>query len=146
MIHYCVGFAFYYDNNSVALIKKNRPAWQAGKMNGIGGKLELDETPVEAMIREFREETGHEITDWKDLCTLHGNDFVVSVFVSYDNDHPELLKTMTDEMIDIVDIYVVNDNCCESWFISNLPWLVNLALDPDFKMGRIDPPIINYNK
>ena len=42
----------------VALVNKNKPEWQAGLWNGIGGKIEEGETPEEAMRREFSEETG----------------------------------------------------------------------------------------
>ena len=32
--------------------------WQAGLLNGIGGKIEDGEAPIEALVREFAEETG----------------------------------------------------------------------------------------
>lgn len=56
---YVLGFAFSQDMNSVLLISKMTPAWQANKFNGVGGKLETyDWCTVEAMRREFLEETG----------------------------------------------------------------------------------------
>jgi hypothetical protein len=54
---YVLGFVFSEDSSRVLLVWKNRPAWQAGKLNGIGGKIEAGETPLQAMQREFREET-----------------------------------------------------------------------------------------
>jgi len=39
-------------------VVKNRPAWQAGLLNAPGGHIEDGETPLEACIREFKEETG----------------------------------------------------------------------------------------
>jgi hypothetical protein len=54
---YVVGFVFSKDLSRVLLVLKNRPAWQDGKFNGIGGKIEGDETAFEAMNREFVEET-----------------------------------------------------------------------------------------
>lgn len=54
---YVLGFAFL--GNRVLLIRKTKPAWQAGKLNGVGGKVEPFDADLEAaMIREFREETG----------------------------------------------------------------------------------------
>ena len=60
MIRYVAGLAF---TNSalqcVALVHKNRgPSGVVGKWTGIGGKIEEGETPSEAMVREFAEETG----------------------------------------------------------------------------------------
>jgi 8-oxo-dGTP pyrophosphatase MutT (NUDIX family) len=51
-----VGFAFKIDR--VVLIQKLRPEWQAGHLNGIGGKIEDGECAKDAMVREFEEETG----------------------------------------------------------------------------------------
>lgn len=64
---YCLGFCFARNPTTeteyVALIKKTKPSWQAGKLNGIGGKVEPNEMPFEAMIREFQEETGVKTTE-----------------------------------------------------------------------------------
>jgi 8-oxo-dGTP diphosphatase len=67
MTKYVVGFMFSPEKHIVVLIRKNRPEWQAGKLNGIGGKIEPNEAPIDAMVREFREETGVETTteDWR---------------------------------------------------------------------------------
>ena len=45
---YVVGFAFSADMSRVLLIRKNRPLWMAGKLNGIGGRAEHGEGLVEA--------------------------------------------------------------------------------------------------
>jgi 8-oxo-dGTP diphosphatase len=55
---YTVGFAFNQNLSRVILIRKNRPESQKGRLNGIGGKIELGESPIGCMIREFFEETG----------------------------------------------------------------------------------------
>lgn len=60
---YVVGFAID-DLDRVALIRKNRPDFQAGLFNGIGGHVEVGETPAGAMVREFVEETGVYLTGW----------------------------------------------------------------------------------
>ena len=46
MTHYTVGFAFSLDRQFVALIRKMRPRWQQGKLNGIGGHMNDDEFRV----------------------------------------------------------------------------------------------------
>lgn len=50
---YVCGFLFHDDN--VLLVRKNRPDWQAGLLNGVGGKCEGHETPHFSMVREFQE-------------------------------------------------------------------------------------------
>src|SRR5215208_5596620 len=71
---YACGFLFSPDRQRVLLIRKRRPAWQAGKLNGVGGKIERDESPAEAMRREFREEAGLDVRDWQEVLTLSGGD------------------------------------------------------------------------
>lgn len=39
MNSYVCGFLMSYDMDKVVLIKKNRPDWQKGKWNGVGGKI-----------------------------------------------------------------------------------------------------------
>lgn len=62
-----VGFIFNHDLTQVLLIRKNRPAWQKGKLNGIGGNSDplKDKDPGyvqinydKSFIREAKEETG----------------------------------------------------------------------------------------
>ena len=55
---YCLGFMFDPAYERVLLMVKKRPAWQEGLLNGIGGKIESGESCLEAMNREFFEETG----------------------------------------------------------------------------------------
>ena len=56
MKQYVLAFAFTEDKSEIILIEKQKPDWQKGKLNGVGGKVELTDTnETEAMIREFRE-------------------------------------------------------------------------------------------
>ncbi len=48
------------NKNRVLLILKNKPAWQKGKVNLVGGKIEPGEEPEQAAQRELKEETGLE--------------------------------------------------------------------------------------
>ena len=51
---------FLKDRDQVLLIRKKR-GHGAGKINGPGGKVDQGETPLQAALRETREETGIEV-------------------------------------------------------------------------------------
>ena len=42
----------------VLLVLKDKPLWQKGLLNLVGGKIEQGETPEQCAVREFKEETG----------------------------------------------------------------------------------------
>lgn len=60
---YVVILLFNEQHDRVLLIRKNRPQWQAGKLNGLGGKVEPSETPHHAATRELKEEAMIIVTD-----------------------------------------------------------------------------------
>lgn len=59
---YTVCFLFSKDHKEVLLQTKNATDF-AGRLNGVGGKVELGETPEECALREIREETNIEHVD-----------------------------------------------------------------------------------
>jgi 8-oxo-dGTP diphosphatase len=71
---YVLGFAFD-DVGRVVLMRKNRPEWQKGRWNGVGGLIEGGETPQVAMAREFKEETGVDVhpAHWTKIGSMVGN-------------------------------------------------------------------------
>lgn len=128
---YTAGFMFDRNLKEVALVRKLRPKWQAGKLNAIGGKLEQDEEIFDCMVREFEEETGFLTTrdQWKHFAVMTGHDagsfFQVHFFVTLGD--LSKLKTVEEEEILIVkveDIFPLREDVVE-----NLPWLVALAID-----------------
>lgn len=60
---YVVSFIFTPSMAKVWLIEKLKPEWQKGLLNGIGGKIEEGELPLEAAYRELKEEAG--LTEYK---------------------------------------------------------------------------------
>lgn len=49
------------NSGDVLLVLKDKPEWQRGRLNLVGGKVEDGETPQQAAIRELAEETGFSI-------------------------------------------------------------------------------------
>lgn len=120
---YVVGFMFNPERTHVALIRKNKPKWQAGLLNGIGGKIEdFDTSPKAAMIREFEEEAGV-TTEWKSYAAMLGPDWSVECFATH-GDLSELVSK-TDEKIEVSDVA----NLLRRDMIENLPWLIAMAVD-----------------
>ncbi len=75
-----LGFMFSEAMDLVMLISKVKPDWQAGYLNGIGGKVEREEMPFEAMSREFQEETTLKYSDWAHCISFQCQGGVVHVF------------------------------------------------------------------
>lgn len=121
MTNYVAGFLFSPDLKRVALIRKNKPEWQKGKLNGIGGKVEI-ETPYDAMVREFQEETGAATCGWNSFASLERADFCVAFF-HLTGDYE--LRTTTGEAVGWYPVAKLDKLAV----IPNLRWLIPLALD-----------------
>jgi 8-oxo-dGTP diphosphatase len=115
----------------MAFVKKNRPEWQAGLLNGIGGKVEENEVPDYAMIREFGEETGAVVREWRHLATMtYPGECIIWFYTARVT--PAVLDglyTATDEAIEVHSIEYIG--LYPHLFIPNLHWLVPLALHPE---------------
>lgn len=124
---YVAGFLFNASKNEVALIRKNKPAWQRGLLNGIGGKIEAGEEPMAAMIREFREETTihHNENTWRHFARLCGPDFAVEFFAGCGD--LDILISAEEEQVERVMLTAIDP--LRGDMIENLPWLISLALD-----------------
>lgn len=127
MTKYVVGFLFDNERRRVVLIRKLRPHWQKGCLNGVGGKIEGIEAASEAMVREFKEETGAIVYNWNYVAVLQGSDFVVHVFSAADTDALMSARTMTDESVVVLE---VNKLLERNDVISNLHWLIPLCRNP----------------
>lgn len=128
---YVLGIAISEDGNDIVLIKKNRPEWQKGNYNGIGGKLEmLDSSLNDAMTREFEEETGVKtpFSEWQHFATMifksdiMGGEAYVYCFKLKSNEIYQC-KTITDEIVEIFKI----DEIPEKNLAPNLLTLISLA-------------------
>lgn len=129
MDRFVVGFA--YDNSGrVLLATKNRPDWQRGCLNGIGGKIEERESPLEAMRREGFEEAGVEL-DWHHKGVMKGTnndgaEFECHIFYAY-GDEVCRFQQREDEPLAMYSLDEINGKK----IISNLTYLLPLGLCGD---------------
>ena len=125
MQHYVNGFLFSSDRQRVALIRKRQPAWQAGRMNGIGGKVEPGEAPIDAMVREFEEEAGLAThpDDWQHFVTLSGEGFVIHFYRAFSNRIDDV-RTIEAEEVSVHPVDALPETV-----LHNLRWLIPMALD-----------------
>ncbi len=139
-----VGFIFDPTLSRVVLIRKNRPAWQAGKLNGIGGKIEPGEESIDCMVRETREETGltTKPNQWLFLGTIHRDEYgsVVDFYATVHTSTPEELSSHTDEQVEWCEVARLPDRV-----LSNIPWLVAFARDA-LQSGAKHTFVVEYKK
>lgn len=144
---YTLGFAFDGAQRNVLLVEKKKPAWQAGKLNGIGGKIEptVDVTLEDAMAREWDEECNRPglavvHPEWRWFGSiLVDNGATVQLFKAVipsvmlharngiANDVGEIISkhTVTDVMAGVVGS------------IPNVRWLIAMALDHEITHASI---------
>jgi len=125
MKRYCLGFLFDFPKKKVTLIHKLHPKWQAGRWNGIGGKLKESETAQEGMVREFEEETGvaTRINDWKQFAAMTDEaSWRCNCFVACDTVYQGKVAHVEEEEPGIFNVKELPH------VIENVPILIQLAL------------------
>ena len=138
MTEYVLVFVFSLDREKVLLIRKNRPGWQAGLLNGLGGKVEKGEAPFSAAYREVEEESGldpFKISELLHFATLQGEDYRVYCYRAK-SDWTVYAQSLTDE---VVQNYSVRDvlQARTSPLIPNLHYLLPLAQHLPSNVGPV---------
>lgn len=129
MEHYVLGFVFNRNQDKVLLIRKEKPSWQAGRWNGIGGKIkDIDKSSLKAMERECEEEIGVPY-DWQHCITFICPSGTVFVFQNIDYltslDKPDEIefKQIENELLQVWSINNLPNN-----IMDNLKWLIPICL------------------
>ena len=125
-----VGFVFNKEKTDVLLIEKNRPQWQAGRINGMGGHIEQDESAFQAVSRECKEEFGLAIPPekWRSSVILKGKNYTVHFFATETDIHEA--KQTTDEQLVLISLKNLSHY---DRLIPNLHWLIPLSLEENIQ-------------
>lgn len=94
------------DNKEILLLKKNNPDWQKGLYNWIGGKVELNTTPLETIIKKCQEELGINISNWIELDSEISSSGIEIVYFLTTLNEGEIkkLQSQTDERAELFSI------------------------------------------
>jgi 8-oxo-dGTP diphosphatase len=155
---YVCGFAFHGGGTvrpRVVLIRKVKPDWQAGKLNGVGGKIEPGETSKTAMAREFHEETGVLTLplEWDVFAKMHFPKAEVT-FLRYFGDAAAVAQTMTVYSADLnrpireaIEHRLVRgiDEIPDGAIMPNLRWAIPLAFHDEGGRGLISVQYDEHN-
>lgn len=110
------------------LVRKEKPDWQRGLWNAVGGKLERGELVKNAMAREFVEETGiTQKLNWDRFCIEEGHTYIVHFFRSFLDTIPEVPpENDAGELLAWHDLAGIRSR---SDLVGNLHWLIPMSLD-----------------
>jgi 8-oxo-dGTP diphosphatase len=135
---YVVGFMINEARTQVALIQKTKPEWQAGLLNGIGGKVERGEAKSAAMTREFLEETGVQTYQDEWSLFLLGHDYSKTYMVYFYRciAHQRLLDSLTSPTEEKVTIVNLSDLDTLP-IIPNLKWAIRMCLDKSVEIADV---------
>lgn len=148
---YVLGFIVCLESNEVLLIKKTKPQWQAGYLNGIGGKIELTddgdwERADVAMSREAEEECGVGIKpeEWQLFAEMSSDNWVVWCYITAVK-HDQFKTAVTKEAEEVVVVNLSNVTWQNYKLLGNIAWLVNMGLDKLFNPYAFTAPTVMYH-
>ncbi len=122
---FVLALLYSVDHRQVVLMRRTRPVWQAGRVNGLGGRLMPGETAATAARREVREECGVDVAEWREVLVWEDAEYVMHVMRG-ESEQAREARTMEDQEVFLADVHALPHNV-----IDNLRWLVPLALDAD---------------
>jgi 8-oxo-dGTP diphosphatase len=122
---YVLALLFTADRGRLVLVRKTRPAWQAGRVNALGGKLAAGESPLDAARREVEEEAGVRVDEWEEFLVWEDPVYRMHALRAF-SDAALGARTAEDQEVFLAAVDSLPPN-----LIDNLRWLVPLALDRD---------------
>ena len=122
---YVLALLFTPDRERVVLMRRTRPAWQAGRVNALGGKLLPGESALDAARREVREEAGVDVAGWEEFLVWDDPQYRMHAVRAFDAAAHDA-RTAEDQEVFLAETAALPPN-----LIDNLRWLVPLALDRD---------------
>lgn len=132
---YVVGFLIdSVPDQRVLLVRKTKPDWQKGYLNGVGGHVKKNETGDEAIVREFYEETGLTGLSWDHFATLGGPEAVVYAYRCFAS--PVIMDSaVTQTAVDPLEVHLISSLDYDE-AVNSLSWLVPVALH-----AELDAPV-----
>lgn len=128
-----IGFLFSTKGDKVCLLKRDFPEYgNAMLLTGVGGNAEEGEGFYDAMVREFEEEAGVKLSDWKHFCSIYKTDLQIDFFKCF-SEKISFTRTAEDDQVKVYDVSHLH------YFEKhpNLDWLIPLALDKEPKLTII---------
>lgn len=126
MKKFTVGFVFTPGFEKVLLVHKEKPDWQKGLMNGLGGKYEPGESAEDCVSREVEEEAGLAIPPqlWRYVGKIEAETWCVDVLCAIWDEDPAEARKCDYEEVEWVSVDELPSNV-----ISNIPWLISICQD-----------------
>ena len=97
-----------------------------GRLNGVGGKIEVNEESVDCIVREVLEETGvkTEKESWTYFGEIKSDDWRVDLYTLIYLENSKDFFTATDEKVEWFRVDDLPNN-----ILKNLNWIIPLAMD-----------------
>jgi 8-oxo-dGTP diphosphatase len=126
---YVLGFVFNERRDKVVLVRKKRPSFQVGKLNGFGGSIEEGEGSRQAMVREFKEESGvtTEEDQWTRLGNLYPPNTIIIIYYMFNDSVFDNIRQIEDEELVWKDALALNDFQKEG--ADHIPYLIPMILE-----------------
>lgn len=105
---------FIIKDNKILLAQKKR-GFGCGKYNGVGGKVQTNETIKQALIRETKEEINVMPLNYKKMATINFDEFM--------NNENVLVKMSVFVSNDFNGVICESEEMCPQWFnLENVPY------------------------